>query len=221
VIIDQPPEGIERVLLDAVMLKSNALTTSFTTGEVLPENVDPLASVACRGCIPTEREDVEIVAPALPFNSVVPSTVDPSKNVTAPAGIMPPNVEVPLAVRVTTCPLLAGFGDAISVNPEGIRSTTSLNIALLGLKFAEPRYFPVIECAPTPSVEIENVATPLESRDAVPIFVVPSIRETVPVGTGADFGPRTVAVNAAAWVTKAGFGEATRLVVVAAPTTIS
>jgi hypothetical protein len=61
-------------------------------------------------------------------------------------------------------------------------------------KLVSPEYDAVIECAPTASVEVLNVAVP-ELSVPVPICVAPSLKVTVPVGLpDPDFGA-TVAVN--------------------------
>src|SRR4030095_5084823 len=55
-------------------------------------------------CVPAASADVEKVETPAPFNAPVPSVVEPSLNVTVPAGIPPPPEGVTVAVKVTDVP---------------------------------------------------------------------------------------------------------------------
>src|SRR5207247_9079441 len=64
------------------------------------------------GCVPVAR--VDTLSEALPLTSVaVPSTVAPSRNVTVPVGT--PVAEVTVALSVTACPVVEGFGVEVRV----------------------------------------------------------------------------------------------------------
>lgn len=53
---------------------------------------------------------------------------------------------------------------------------------VLPLKFVSPAYTAVMECEPTVSVEVVNVAFPVPSSVWLPSVVVPSLNVTLPVG---------------------------------------
>jgi hypothetical protein len=53
---------------------------------------------------------------------------------------------------------------------------------VLAAKWESPPYAAVIECVPTVSVDVVNVATPLLFSVPVPSVVVPSRKVAVPVG---------------------------------------
>src|SRR4051794_18290613 len=77
--------------------------------------------------------------------------------------------------------------------PNGAAIVCDTAPDVLATKFASPPYVAVIECTPTASVLVENVArfgdAPLSAL--VPIVVVPSLNVTVPVAAPLF----TVAVN--------------------------
>lgn len=80
-------------------------------------------------------------------------------------------------------------------------------------KFVSPEYDAVIECAPTASVEVLNVAIS-ELTVPLPICVAPSLKVIVPVGLpDPDFGA-TVAVNVTGCPVVGVVADATREVVV-------
>jgi hypothetical protein len=67
------------------------------------------------GSIPIGRVVVVRVATPLAFRVALPRLVDPFENVTVPVGVVVPDCEVTVAVRVTVCPTVAVVGDAWSV----------------------------------------------------------------------------------------------------------
>jgi hypothetical protein len=82
-------------------------------------------------------------------------------------------------------------------------------------KVASPEYAAVMECEPTASPEVLNVAAPDEFTVPVPIWVAPSLKVTLPVGTpDLDFGA-TVAVKVTVWPDPICKDDAERVVVVA------
>jgi hypothetical protein len=65
-------------------------------------------------CVPTESFVVLNVAWCVVALTVpVPMVVDPSLKVTVPLGL-PPKAPVTVAVKVTACPLVDGFGEDVS-----------------------------------------------------------------------------------------------------------
>jgi hypothetical protein len=89
---------------------------------------------------------------------------------------------------------------------------------VLGAKLASPPYAAVIECDPTASEEVANVATPKSFSVSVPNAVEPSLNATMPVGVPAlPASFDTVAVNTTACPVVAGSGAAVTAVVVEAP----
>src|SRR2546425_1198267 len=122
---------------------------------------------------------------ALPLTSVaVPSTVAPSRNVTVPVGT--PAAEVTVAVRVTACPVVEGFGVEVKVvvvaAAAGAFTTWVTTAEGLAAKVALPPYAAVSGWLPAASVEVTNEALPLTSV-TVASTVAPSLNVTVPVGT--------------------------------------
>lgn len=88
------------------------------------------------------------------------------------------------------------------------------------MKFVSPPYDAVIECEPTASAEVVNVAVPLDNV-AVPSVVVPSRNVTVPDGVPAP-GPTavTVAVKVTLCPKVDGFSDELTVVVVFALLTV-
>src|SRR5881397_1007664 len=151
---------------------------------------------------------------ALPLTSVaVPSTVAPSRNVTVPVGTAA--AEVTVALSVTACPVVDGFGVEVRVVVVAAAAgafTTWFTVAeVLAANVALPPYAAVSGCVPTASVEMESEALPLTSV-AVPSTVAPSRNVTVPVGTPA--AEVTVALSVTACPVVEGFGVEVKLVVV-------
>src|SRR3989441_2175860 len=153
---------------------------------------------------------------ALPLpGSARPSTVAPSRKVPVPVGT--PAVEVTVALRVTACPVVEGFGVEVRVvvvaAAAGAFTTWVTTAEVLAANVALPPYAAVSGWLPAASVEVESDALPLTSG-AVPSTVAPSRNVTVPVGTPA--AEVTVAFRVTACPVVEGFGVEVRLVVVAA-----
>jgi hypothetical protein len=66
-------------------------------------------------CEPALSEEVVKVACPEALSVPVPSVVAPSLKVTVPLGVPPPLAGVTVAVKVTACPTVLGFGDDDSV----------------------------------------------------------------------------------------------------------
>lgn len=66
-------------------------------------------------CEPALSEEVVKVACPEALSVPVPSVVAPSLNVTVPLGVPPPLAGVTVAVKITACPTVLGFGDDDSV----------------------------------------------------------------------------------------------------------
>jgi len=81
----------------------------LATSSTLPEYTAVMA------CDPCASNDVLNVA--FPLTSAdVPSVVDPSFNVTVPAGVPPPGATaVTVTLNVTVCPNVDGFGEEVIV----------------------------------------------------------------------------------------------------------
>ena len=62
-------------------------------------------------CEPAPSEEVVKVACLEALSVPVPSVVAPSLKVTVPVGVPDPLVGVTVAVKVTACPTVLGFGD--------------------------------------------------------------------------------------------------------------
>ena len=73
-------------------------------------------------------------------------------------------------------------------------TTTFAAVDVLPLKLLSPPYTAVRECVPAVRAAVDNAATPLPLRFELPIWVVPSRKLTVPVGTP-DVPGVTVAVS--------------------------
>jgi hypothetical protein len=95
---------------------------------------------------------------------------------------------------------------------------------VLGLKFASLSYAAVIECVPTPSKEVVNVAwseLPTTLSVPVPRGVVPSRKVTSPVGVPAPGAfTVTVAVKVTVSPSVTGLAEVATVVVVSALCTV-
>src|SRR5438552_16000124 len=159
---------------------------------------------------------MDTLSEALPLTSVtVPSTFAPSRNVTVPVGT--PVAEVTVALRVTACPVVEGFGVEVRVvvvaAAAGAFTTWVTTAEVLAANVALPPYAAVSGWLPAASVEMEIEALPLTSV-AVPSTVAPSRNVTVPVGT--PVAEVTVALRVTACPVVEGFGVEVRVVVVAA-----
>jgi hypothetical protein len=168
-------------------------------------------------CVPRLRVEVAKVAWPEAFSVLVPSVVAPSRNVTVPPGVPAPGaLAVTVAVNVTACPNTEGLAEAVTIVLVPSALTVCASAAdVLVLKLVSPPYTAVIECAPTPSVELVNVACPAPFSVPVPSVVEPSRNVTVPVGAPTPGGfALTVAVNVAACPNTDGLADELSVVVV-------
>src|SRR5438067_8978748 len=117
-----------------------------------------------------------------------------------------------ITVRVVCPGVVASskFGGSVTLNDSAAD--------VLGAKLASPPYAAMIECDPTASVEVANVATPKAFSASDPSAVAPSLNITLPVGVPALPGSfDTVAVNMTTCPAGARLGSAVTAVVVVAP----
>src|SRR5438552_1939043 len=95
-----------------------------------------------------------------PSRMPVPRVLDPSLKVTVPVGVPAPGLfAVTVAVKVTDCPDTDGLPEELTdvVVPAFFTVWVSV-LEVLPVKVASPPYDAVIQCAPTASVLIVNVA---------------------------------------------------------------
>src|ERR1051325_4933998 len=114
------------------------------------------------GWLPTEREDVLIVATPLFSVTAAPRLTPLSRNWTVPVGV--PAVEVTVAVKVTEAPEAEGLTDEVRTVPVLLRvmsCTTAPEV--VAAKFVSPLYWAVMLCWPPVSDEVETWAVPLTS----------------------------------------------------------
>ena len=135
---------------------------------------------------------------------------------TVPVGVPVGTGEI-VAVKVTSAPTAAGFGEAASV----VVVAVGVNGLIVSVNAVEvdvanpvlPEYTAMMLCAATVRLLVMKTAMPDAFRFTAPSKVAPSEKLTVPseepVGTGL-----TAAVNVTAAPTVAGFAEPVRLVVV-------
>src|SRR5439155_18343149 len=175
-------------------------------------------------CDPTLSEDVaQLARPWLRVRLLqLVMAVPPSRKVTLPAGVPAPGLlAVTVAVKVTDCLNTDGLAEELAdvVVPY---FTVCVSLGdVLTLKFASPPYDAVIECEPTASVLVTNVAWPELSRVPVPRVLVPSLKVTVPVGVPAPgLFAVTVAVKVTACPDTEGLAEELTNVVVPAFLTV-
>jgi len=138
------------------------------------------------------------------------------QKLTVPVGVPVGTGEI-VAVKVTSAPTAAGFGEAASV----VVVAVGVNGLIVSVNAVEvdvanpvlPEYTAMILCAVTVRLLVMKTAMPDALRFTVPSKVAPSEKLTVPseepVGTGL-----TAAVNVTAAPTVAGFGEPVSDVVV-------
>ena len=92
-------------------------------------------------------------------------------------------IGVTVAVKVTAWPTVEGFADEASAVAVATVFTVCVRAGdVLAEKFASPGYAAVMECPPTASDEMFNVAAPDAFSAPLPIIVAPSRKRTVPVG---------------------------------------
>src|SRR5207302_446679 len=154
---------------------------------------------------------VNVAVPVL--RVAVPSVLPLSRNVTVPVGVPLPGATAPtVTVKVTDWPNTAGLAEAVTVALLLAWLTTCGSVAdVLRAELVSPPKTAVIVWLPTDRVEIVNVATPVKFSVPVPSVVLPSRKETVPVGVT---GPTTEAVKVTAWPKADGLSEDSRIVLV-------
>jgi hypothetical protein len=123
IVVEPLPPGADMltVLGLAASVKPAACTTCCTAGDVLVAKfVSPLY-VAVMLLVPTASVEVVNVATP-PVRAGLPIFVVPSKKVTVPVGVPLPNPvgKVTVAVKVTDCPGLDGFGEDASAVAVGV-----------------------------------------------------------------------------------------------------
>jgi hypothetical protein len=128
----------------------------------------------------------------------VQSGCDPSRKTTLPVGVPLPVVGTTAAVRVTLPPV--GTEGALALSRVVVDATDAETVKLsaedvLALSYVSPAYAAVMECAPSASVLMVSVATPLELSTLAPSEVVPSRKVTMPVGVFDPEAGLTVAVK--------------------------
>jgi predicted small secreted protein len=99
------------------------LTTWLTAFDVLPGKFESPPYTALIASVPAGSVEVLKLAEP-PLNAPVPSTVVPFMNETvSPSGGGAPRLEVTVAVKVTACPYVDGFGEDVSVVVVATRTT--------------------------------------------------------------------------------------------------
>jgi hypothetical protein len=141
---------------------------------------------------------VDVIRTAVPVESrvSVPSDVVPLKNSTEPVGVPCPELSAAtVAVSVTVCPEVDGFGDGESMVVDAdvpvIVCVSASDV--LAEKFVSPWYWAVIEFAPSARPVAAKVASPVLSSVPVPSTVAPFKNSTEPVGVPTP-GPTALTV---------------------------
>jgi predicted small secreted protein len=123
--------------------------------------------------------------------------------VTVPVGV--PEGEETVAVKVTDCAYVEGFGEEVIATALSVGITTWLRTEeALPEKLALPLYTAVMDLAPGVSVVVVRLAMPAFSVTD-PRLAAPFLNVTVPVG--APEGEETVAMKVTACPNVEGFGE--------------
>src|SRR5216117_2583887 len=189
-------DGLAEELADVVV---PYFTVCVSLEEVLPLKFASPPYDALIEWEPTASVLVTNVAWPEPFRVPVPRVLVPSLKVTCPVGVPEPGLlAVTVAVKVTDCPNTDGLAEELAdVVVPYFTVCVSLE-EVLPLKFASPPYDALIECEPTASVLVTNVAWPEPFRVPVPRVLEPSLKVTVPVGVPA---PGLLAVTVAVKVT--------------------
>ena len=186
-----------------VVVVAGEFTTWFTALDVLVWKLPSPPYTAVMEWLPTLSVVVLNVA-VPPLSVPVTIVVTPSLNVTLPVGVPAPGAtDATVAVNVTDCPKLDGFRLDVSVVAVFALFTNWISAGLvLVVCVASPPYTAVIECVPTASADVANVAVaevPLAAVNVpVPRVVAPSLNVTVPVGV---VEPPVVSVTVAVKVT--------------------
>ena len=179
-------------------ISATALAAGFTTWlrieEALPAKLAFPLYTAVMAFVPGVSVVVVILAEP-PVRVTVPSAAVPFLNVTVPAGV--PEEEETVAVKVTACPYVEGFGEDISATALAAWFTTWLSTAeVLPDRVALPLYTAVMDLDPGVRVVVVILAVPPASFTA-PSDAAPFLKVTVPVGVPAF--EVTMAVNTTAW----------------------
>src|SRR5262245_31480870 len=111
-------------------------------------------------CEPTASTDVLSVAWAEPFNGALPSVMPPSRNVTVPVGIPVPPVTV--AVNVTVCPQVEGFGDEVTALAVATRQARSAPLQSSSMPL------PQISVIGVPATALHTTVVPPPPQTLVP-----------------------------------------------------
>lgn len=173
--------------------------------------------------LPALSEETTRTATPFPLRVPGPRVFVPSKNVTVPVGVPPPE-PVTVAVKVAAFPTMEGFGEELSATEvDKPLITCDSAVEVLTAKIELPLYFAVIEWVPIASEDVVKVATAepgaLELKFVVASEVVPSRNVTVPVGVPPEL--LTVAVNVTDWPPADGLAEETSAVAVGIAFTVS
>ena len=127
--------GIVSEVEEAVRLKSYAVMSSATGGDVEGAKLPVGLRVAVIWWVPADRVEMDKEAPAA-VRDETPRTPFWSEKVMTPVGVWPEAVAV--ATIVTDCPSAAGFGEAVKASVVAIAVMVSLMVALEGSKLPEP-----------------------------------------------------------------------------------
>jgi hypothetical protein len=191
-----------------------ALTVTLWTVEAEAANPALPEYAAKRPNVPTGRLLVVNVATPEALRVPVPNTVTPFLKVTKPAGV-PVGAGVTVAVKVTSCPAVAGFGATVKVV---VVTVSGLTVTLCAVEVAPanpalPENTAVRLNTPFGRLLVVNVAIPKELTVPLPNNVAPlkkfTVPRVVPVGAGV-----TVAVKVTDCPENAGFGATLRVIVV-------
>jgi hypothetical protein len=200
-----------------------SVIVSVIAAEVLPAKFPLPAYLQVIECVPTASVEVVKVATPLLLSVPLPSVAVPSRKVTLPVGV-PELLDVMVAVNVSGLPLDAEAVEATMVVVVAAAATevmvSVIATEVLLAKFPPPAYLQVIECVPTVSVEVVNVATPLPFNVPAPSAVVPSRNVTVPLSVP-ELLDVMVAVNVTGAPLDAETPELTSTAVVAACVIVS
>jgi len=200
-----------------VAVGAEAVTVTELAADVLVRKFEFPIYRAVRLYVPAGRDAMDSVAMPEEFTLADPSTVEPFMKLT-----VPDSDAVPLALTVATrfrvCPTVTGFGDAtrlvIVVAVEAV-TVTEAAADVLVRKFEFPIYRAVRLYVPAGRDAVDSVATPEEFTLPDPNTVEPFMKLTVPDSDAVPL-TLTVATRFRVCPTVTGFGDATKLVIVAA-----
>ena len=211
------------VLGDATRLVVVVALEAVTVTDAATDVLDPKLVVpryrAVRLYVPTGRDVTESVATPEEFTLPDPSTVDPFMKLT-----VPDSDELPLALTVATRlradPATTELGDAtrlVVVVTLAAVTVTEAAAEVLEPKLEFPTYREVRLYVPAGRDVTDSVATPEEFTLPDPSTVDPFMKLTAPVGDALPLA-LTVATRLSACPAMTGFGDATRLILVAETT---